>query len=572
MKIRIVDLMDYYYGDDAKPDRVAVPGEETREHRSRRGDVVKMSRRQRPLLVAAALLLVVTGGLALRLGLGHSPDGGQAMSEGSSFVESIQETMRPELSTAAPESSVELEGTAPQIASDLLQPSVIEGEWDAVENIFCAGNLFYLNDSYYTMTDSGPEQLEMQNLTTTVDFHGTWEVDIDYTVIDGELVFRNNTDKNDYTIVDGEKMNWVEYQEWKWEQMGVSEDIPLLERPEVDLSEVEWITPQVAIAEPLAGSADTVQLSVRRTDLSYIDNLTYPFFYNIFTGEITDPLANVPELHDRGSLGTVRFNSSLTRALVEIWGEPVYSDGSSGKRTYVCDLVTGEMTWVIDLIKPFLPENATFEQYDPEVGLDGSLWDEGSCIVWADDDTLMLEMFERIPLEVAGSVRDYGPDEEVPEEIWDPWERHSWLYAYNMVDGTIRYQLKDMKDVYRLQDFCQPYLHAGEYDAGTDTSSFYTIDTATGAAYALPEVRFSSSSRSVETRTGTVRYEQDGEVYWIDDTQMAWVKLSDYIAVPAGEITDVQMFTDDWLCLFTADQACFYHIPDDLPMTPLTAQ
>lgn len=559
MKIRIIDLMDYYYGDHAKPDMAAIPGEASGAPRKQQGDVVKMGRRQRPLLVAAALLLVVTGGVALRLGLGHSTEG-QAMNEGNSVVESIQETMPPELPAVVPESSVETEGAVLQTPSDLLQPSVLEGQWTYEENMYCEGNLFVLGGSFYTMTDNGPESIEMQNLNTTVDFHGTWEVDIDYAVIDGELVFRNNTDKNDYTIVDGEKMNWAEYLEWKREQLDKPEDELTFEDTH-DLSGVEWITPQVAIARPLAGSADTVMLEVRRTDIAYMDNMTYPFFYNIFTGEITDPLGNVLELCEHGSLGGVSFNSALTRALVEVWGEPVYSDGSSGRRTYLCDLVTGEMTWVVDLFRPFLPEEDVYEQYDPEMGRDGSLWHEGSCTSWADNDTLLFEMQEILPLE---------NEQELTDEdrlLRDPYERHSWLFAYNAAAGTMTYRQKDVSSM-NLESYNRTYLHEFLYDG--DESGFMVVDTATGQAYVLPEAGTVGGNWWDEGKTRTVIDTEDGKLLLIDDLRLGWVDLREHIEIPEETVTNVKLLTDEWLCLTTAEQMCFYRIPDDIPMSPLT--
>ena len=554
MKIRIIDLMDYYYGDHAKPDMAAIPGEASGAPRKQQGDVVKMGRRPRPLLVAAALLLVVTGGVALRLGLGHSPEG-QAMNEGNSVVENIQETMAPELPAVVPESGVETEGAVLQTPSDLLQPSVLEGQWTYEENMYCEGNLFVLGGSFYTMTDNGPESIEMQNLNTTVDFHGTWEVDIDYAVIDGELVFRNNTDKNDYTIVNGEKMTPFEYEEWKWEQMGVSEDVPILERPVVDTSEVEWITPQVAIAWLLEGSADTVMLTVRRTDIDYMDNTRYPFFYNIFTGEITDPLANVPGLLDHGQFGGVIFNSALTRAMVDLWGVP-YSDGSVGNRTYVCDLVTGEMEPVTDLLEPLLPDS----------GVEGTSWYEnGLYNAWVDDDAFVFHMIESIP---QGNVEEMT-DEEILEK--DPWERNIWQFVYNVAEGTLRYSEKQVgSDTFTLRkgngDYNVRYLLNHDYE----NARYGIVDTATGESYTLdiPTGDYGGNGYDLSEHQYLLR--SGASYYLVDTTQMGYVDLGAYFALPEQEITEVQMVTDGWVCLITADKLYFYKVPADISMTPWT--
>ena len=48
-----------------------------------------------------------------------------------------------------------------------------------------------------------------------------------------------------------------------------------------------------------------------------VSGLSYPFFYNILTGEISDPLSNVPELFQHTYFSGFVFNSSRTRAK---WG------------------------------------------------------------------------------------------------------------------------------------------------------------------------------------------------------------------------------------------------------------
>lgn len=554
MKIRIIDLMDYYYGDHAKPDMAAIPGETSGAPRKRQGDVVKMGRRQRPLLVAAALLLVVTGGVALRLGLGHSPEG-QAMNEGSSAVESIQETMPPELPAVVPESSVETEGAVLQTPSDLLQPSVLEGQWNYEENMYCEGNLFVLGGSYYTMTDNGPEPIEMQNLNTTVDFHGTWEVDIDYAVIDGELVFRNNTRQVTYIIVDGEQLTQDAYHERRQEQMRALIKENPDEEPILPEEDVEIVVTPVAIAWPLEGSADTVMLTVRRTDIDYMDNTRYPFFYNIFTGEITDPLANVPGLLDHGQFGGVIFNSALTRAMVDLWDVP-YGDGSMGCRVYVCDLVTGEMCPATDLLEPLLPDS----------GAAGVSWSEnGLERAWVDDDAFVFHMIESIP---QGNVEEMT-NEEIMEK--DPWERNIWQFVYNVAEGTLRYSEKQVgSDTFTLRkgtgDYNVRYLLNHDYE----NARYQIVDTETGESYTLdiPTGDYGGNGYDLSEHQYLLR--SGASYYLVDTTQMGYVDLGAYFALPEQEITDIRMLTDGWVCLIAADKLYFYKVPADISMTPWT--
>ena len=546
MKIRIIDLMDHYYGDTGKLDAPRMQGTAKETQPAPR-------RTHRALLVAAALLLVVTGGVALGLGLGRTPDGAGALTEGGSAVESVQETLTPELPAVESSSTLEETPNVVDAPSNLQEPQAMDVVWDYEENMYCEGNLFVLDGSYYTMTENGPEPIEMQKLSTTVDFHGTWEVDIDYAVIDGELVFRNNTDKNDYTIVDGEKMTRFEYQEWKWEQMGVSEDVPTYERPEVDLGEVEWTTPQVALAWPLAGSADTVQLTVRRTDIEYMDNARYPFFYNIFTGEITDPLANVPGLFEHGKFGHVIFNSALTRAMVDLWGVPC-SDGSVGNCTYVCDLVTGEMNPVTDLLEPLLPDS----------GVEGTSWFEnGLYNAWVDDDAFVFHMIESIP---QGNVEEMTDEERMEK---DPWERSIWQFVYNMTDGTLRYSKEDAESNTLRRgngDYNVRYLLSDD----DENARYRIVDTATGESYTLdiPRGDFGGNGYDLSEHQYLIR--SGASYYLVDVTRMGWVDLGAYFALPEQEVTDVQMVTDGWVCLITADKLYVYKVPADIAMTPWT--
>lgn len=507
MKIRIVDLMDHYYGDTGKLDAPRARGTAPKTQFAPRGP-------HRALLMAAVLLLVVTGGVALGLGLGRTPNGAEALTEGGSAAESIQEMQSAQEAVSVQETlPSELSGIVPEIENQQAAPEgmvqagiraqVIDGAYD-IGATSCEGNLLYVGGSYYTMTENGPEPVEVQNLTTTVELYGTWNVSLDYAVIDGELCFRTLKRPNNFDS---------------------------------------------ATAYVLKGSSDTVMLMIFRQDMAIVDRCSYMFFYNIFTGEITDPLANVPELFDHGSMSSVRFNNSCTRALVHYYGVDDMEQGDN--YTYVCDLATGEMQRVSTLLEPYLPEDEA----------DGTVWYENSMAMWADDDTLLLWQVRSVP---QGNIEEMT-DKEILEQ--DPWDRSVWLFAYNVAAGELQY-MKQNVDMQPMNmgtgDFGNRYLHYCEYDP----TRFRIVNAYTGEAYTVDMSVGSPSGNDWSCSESKWIIRDGNAICLVDDTQMAWTDLGAELAWPEEAVNYVHLVTDDWLCLMTETQVYCYRIPDDLSMTP----
>lgn len=479
-------------------------------------------------------------------GCNTSGASGDAAAEPSSFTSAITEEIQPTPASETDDSPVSAAEEAAQPQSADMSPLVIDEPIDLSASIGCHGNLLYIGDTYYTMTDSGPEPVELQSLDTTVELYGTWDLNLDYAVIDGELVFRDrNVPFGPYAIIDGERVSQADYYE----------QFPPFEIPEDD--SIEWITPIAATVSPVEGSTDTVMLTIRRSEKSIVESCRYPFFYNLTTGEITDPLSNVPELFDHGNVSIVQFNSSLTRALVHVFGVDTLETGENAVgdgRSYVCNLSTGEMQLVTDLLESHLPE--------PEA--DDTRWYEnGGGPLWADDDTLLFWEIEIFP---NGKEEGITPD----GQLIDPWDRHPWLFSYNVATGELNYRLRDVEMYTGIPNYNQLYLHNfSSYDDGCE---FQILDAASGAVQTLsgPTFQELSGNHWSESATQTILRADDGTIYLVDDTQMAWAKLSDHMALPSEEITAVQQVTDRWFYLLTEEQAYFYQIPDNLEWTPLT--
>ena len=562
MKISIMDLMGHYYGEP-----VMIDTPQSREITGKAGPECstvqpKARRFPRPLLVAAALLLIVTAGFTVPFAMSRTAEK-YAMSEGTAPTESVMDEQPPELPAAATDSSAEItqdtEQTPEAAAESLIPAHTITGAkvretYDAgngyrygqtlldENNLFCYGNMVNLDGTYYTLTDSGPKPLETTNLHTTVDLYGSWEVDIDYAVVDGELVFHDNTSTSRYAMIDGEKVTESEYlmKNGRWADDGI-----------------EWITPNVATPRPVEGSTDTVMLGIRRIDKAVVDNCYYEFFYNIFTGEISDPLGSVPGLFDHGSYSHAQFNSARTRAILHYFGVAQGRDGENivdGALAYICDLTTGEMTLLDDLAAPYMPEpestETTFEV-------------RSDFCFWADDDTLLFSILGRTPNGKEWGVTEDGGVIDTCDNTW-------WVYSYDMVTGTVNYQRQNIDVTASMNsDFNQPYLMGSPEDG----SGYQVFDAAAGTCYWLEETMDWQSGDYTTDRA--VRYTGDNEIYLIDAAGKCWVKLSDYMEIPENDKsndigTTVKLLNDEWLCLLTEDSVYGYHIPDDLPMTPLT--
>ena len=527
MKIRIMDLMDYYDGPIHVPTAVSTRGSSPSSPQHLNG-----KKHRKTLLFAAALLLLAAAGIfALFFSLQQSARGRTAFEETP-----VQSSFGME---DFPDSTLE----SPSL---ILEPSSVEDTYskESYSRVFdttieysnygsCYGNLIYLDEVYYTMTDEGPEPVELQTLNTTVELYGTWEVSIDYTIIDGELVFHNNTSTTAYTMIDGEQVTWTEYEERYGEP--------------ADLTDGTWITPKVTVATPVAGSADTVQLTISRTDQAKVDNCHYPFFYNIVTGEVSDPLANVPDLFDYGTVTSVSFNDSQTRAIVHVLTVGETFDGSSyvsGSEMYVCDLVTGEMVNIDSLFSPFYSE-ADPEGYgvrSPNTGYWGA---DDSLLCWASESVLT---------------------EDDPETTANT-EWISWLFSYDFSTGQLNYSLEGIDSDSILHDGNQTYI---QYFVYNGNYPFQIIDSANGKVYRL-NASFTSISgaRGDSHDACSILCGDNGIIYFVDAARASWINLGDYLVLPADPIETVWMVTEDWFCLSTGKHVYCYHVPEDVEWTPL---
>ena len=525
MKIDIVDLLDYYCDHSVELD---VPAELAGESCDFVAEQSKASRGKQLLLVAAALLLVVTAAVATPFTLAHTV-GKNTLGEGAAPVRSILEELPSALPTKLPatvQSSAEPSVDTPQTSANT---QTIAGAPEET-SYYCHGNILYVGGEYYTLTEDGPELLETVNLKTTVELYGTWEVDIDYAVVDGTLVFHNNTSTARYTFVDGQRIEESEY----LEEYG--------EWPE------EVFEPNVAVALPVGGSADTVMLQINRQDQSVIgDGCDYKFFFNVLTGEISDPLANVPELFDHGPMRSVQFNSARTRAILNTYAmEESPVDGSlypGDTMIYVCDLSTGEMMDVSELLSPHVPE---LDVPKAQVQL-------RSGSVWADDDTILCWILCSDTREDALNGGLYVS-----------------MYSYDLTARELNYRrpvagIHDSGD-----DFNQAWFYEDlEHDNGTYTKQM--VDAGSGKVYDMEAIAEGLWPRD-STAARSLLQTDDGRLYLVDTNQMTWAELTVQLSLPDEVFQHIQLITDDWLFLGTEEKVYCYHIPSTLSMVPLTAK
>ena len=535
MKISIMDLMDHYYGEEG-----AALAASNRPSRNASGAAPASAKFPllRPLRIAAAFLLVVgiTGALFWGFGAKKGTSSGNSLQQENAPEPSSVSTPPPAGDSAAEEAhtthapdavSYPQLSDAPDSTDQAAAASadyVLDCAADSTD-YFSYGNLLLADGSYYTMTDNGPVPLDTTHLKTTVELYGTWTVDLDYAVVDGQLVFHNNTSTARYVTVDGENIEEAEY----YDRYGTYPTNP--------------ITPEVATAEPVPGSADTVLLWILRQD-SQASGLRYPFFYNLFTGEVSDPLANVPELLHQTFFGGFTFNRARTRLLVTTSTALSVGTGDAivpgSKVVYVCDLTTGTMTDVWSLLKSEIPEP---DNPNTKITM------QGSC-TWADDDTLLCWINSSTALE-DGSTQ-YSAS----------------MYAYNLSTGQLVYQRADSGIPTQTSDFGQAWLY--EISADDNPVPLQLLDTASGTVYRTdsmaPDLNILKLGDTVSLLTA-----EDGTVYLIDHQENAWCNLTEQLSLPAEHFQSYPLLTADWLCLSTEDHVYCYHLREQLVWTPLTA-
>ncbi len=520
MKIPIIDLMDYYSDHSVKLDIPEFPAEPHVEATAAPAQRKKHSMRK-PMLAVASLILIVTGALYMQLSFHRSTDSGQALNETPAATESFG--VSAEIPVDSSRESDEIAVVAePKCISTTIEPMLVSGQMDE-RSLYCEGNMFSVDGQYYTMTENGLEPLQPENLHTTVDLYGSWEVDIDYAVVDGVLAFHNNVSTQSYAIYNGEILTQQEYHDG-----GMS----------AVFGELTWIEPAVAYALPLEDSPNTVILRIFRQDKPAYERVAYTFLYNIFTGEISDPLANVPELFDHGYFCYATFNTSVTRAIVRTYE-------TDGYNIYVCDLISGEMVNLYTLA-----EGSTPTSDNPDTVFTTRT---DNCI-WADDDTLLYWVMESTP---NGNEAGYT---ETGDYISDSDDCY-WLCSYDMSTRLLNYQKRDAEFYLASTDGTYTYIQ----DISAETATPYVLNTADGSCSYLD---ITVNDFNWDTTENQMIIFEGGTLYLVDCSNSAWTTLNDALELPESW-NQVLLLADNKLVLIGDDAVYCYMIPEGLAWEPM---
>lgn len=374
-----------------------------------------------------------------------------------------------------------------QPEADKINPVLMEGvSSDYIERSLnrCQGNLFFDGKQYYTLRDGQIVPTEVQTIHIDFYAYGDWDLYIDYIIDqDGNLALRDRSQNDVYFYV-----------------------------------------------KPVSGSSDTLRITVRRLEQSHVENCDYPVFYNIETGEIMDPLANVPELFDYGDPSVIQVSPSRRWALVDCF--EYVEDGDSyfqtGHNEYLCDLETGSMV---------LLEDAMYTDDMQNLELTNGFW--GS------DDTLYVWFSERTALE----------------------EDAYWMTAY-VPESGIRGELhRCLNDPHNIHTEARDYL--GEfYDAGGLLYLLVT-DAANGTQWTLTDVDLNGSTCCSEVPNRLVLKVGD-RVYLVDEVEKGYVCLNDLLTMPEEMIEAITLQSENFLCIYT-ERGCYcYVLPEITETTPLT--
>lgn len=492
MKLRIIDLMDYYQGNPSVP---LTPYRKTAVHRAgefRNEEKRAKAGRIKQGMMAAACLVMIVALTAFSLWVSPllQPTWGSAAAEGSSPA---METFGNSVSTSddAAEASDE---TTPALKAvpELVQPIVLEG---AEDYEICYGNLFYMNGAYYSVGDNGPEQIETENLHTTVELYGSWEVDIDYAVIDDLLVFHDNG-----------------------ENTGSSS----------------------ALVLPLPGSVDTVILQIVHTSESFAEGSCYLVLYNIFTGQISDPLANIPSLFDYGKITSVIFNADLSRAIVNVStaSQGLIVDNWGSQSSYICDFNTTTMTPISQLID--------ISQDDTPASIEN-----GYC-QWVDNDIIAIWV-----MEVTST-----------DDMSTSYETNLRMYSYNLGNSSLCGELRADGAVGLEYPSSGCSMSKYIYDTINGGSGYRIIDGTNCMEYFVAERDdFAAGALESHTENRCVLYLDVETIYLIDNSDREWIKISNYFNVIPSDVQFVSLITDEWLCIGTCNQAYLYNLPEGIIFT-----
>lgn len=491
MKMKIEDLMDLYVGEAAAElgDQLPPLPEPGKGNRKPVVPRKKHSHVRRTVGIAASILIVLGIAGALMLGFGNR-QAGSTLAPGETPPAVSQWGVVP---SQGPDSASESEQEAAQSDVDMqpeadkINPVLMEGvSSDYIEYSLnrCQGNLFFDGKQYYTLRDGQIVPTEVQTIHIDFYAYGDWDLSIDY-IIDqnGNLALRDRSRNDVYFYV-----------------------------------------------EPVSGSSDTLRITVRRLEQSHVENCDYPVFYNIETGEIMDPLANVPELFDYGDPSSILVSSSRRWALAHCF--EYVEDGDSyfqtGSNEYLCDLETGSMVLLADAMQ--LDETQNLQEENA---------------FWGSDDTLYVWFSERTALE----------------------EDAYWMTAYVPESGTLRYLNRCLNDPHNIHTEARDYL--GEfYDAGGLLYLLVT-DAANGTQWTLTDVDLNGSTCCSEVPNRLV-LAVSGQVYLVDEVEKGYVCLNDLLAMPEEMIEATTLQSENFLCIYT-ERGCYcYVLPEITETTPLT--
>ena len=500
MKMQLEDLMDLYIGEDAAElgDRLPPLPEIGQTRRKPSAPIKRHSHIRSVLGLAASVLIVLGVAGALFFGLGNGKTGGTTLSPGESQPAVSQwgivpsespapeesREMTPEVSSAEQTEDTLIPATEPAEITDVpVTPDImpqITVSAQAEDNLKCEGNLLYADGQYYTAVDGEIQSVEPT--TVHIDFYayGDWDFYIDY-IHDqnGNIALRDRSENDIYFRVS------------RW-----------------------------------PGSKDTVKVTIRRVEKTITDNSNYPVFYHLDTGEISDPLANVPELYDHGQVSDVQVSDDLR------WGlATVYSDGYY--EYYLCNLESGEMVALSDYLIPYYPS----EIPENEIHFVSAFWGvDGTVYAW-----------------INGRESD-GTFKE-------------WLMAYEPDTDTLRYCRESTSNAGGGMDYGQEFIHT--FEAGR---AVITV-CGDGSQWSLDGIKTENFSGNYwdETHNRMVFQAGDGNLYLVDDTTLSWMNLSHFLSLPEDAIINVMLPDNDFLCVYTQNGVYGYVIPDNLPSEPLVA-
>mgnify|MGYP002766940928 FL=1 len=491
MKMQIEDLMDLYVGEDAAElgERLPPLPEPGKGNRKPVVPRKKHSHVRRTVGIAASILIVLGIAGALMLGFGNW-QAGSTLAPGETPPAVSQWGVVP---SQGPDSASESEQEAAQSDVDMqpeadkINPVLMEGvSSDYIDRSLnrCQGNLFFDGKQYYTLRDGQIVPTEVQTIHIDFYAYGDWNFFMDYIIAeDGSIALRDCSQNDIYFRI-----------------------------------------------SRIPGCSDTVMVTVRRVEESHVENCDYPVFYNIETGEIMDPLANVPELFDYGDPSSILVSPSRRWALLDCF--EYVEDGDSyfqtGHNEYLCDLETGSMVLLADAMQ--LDETQNLQEENA---------------FWGSDDTLYVWFSEQTG------------EENVPY----------WIAAYTPESGTLRYLNRCLNDPHNIHTEARDYL--GEfYDAGGLLYLLVT-DAANGTQWTLTDVDLNGSTCCSEVPNRLVLAVRD-RVYLVDEVEKGYVCLNDLLAMPEEMIDAITLQSENFLCIYT-ERGCYcYVLPEITETTPLT--